>query len=252
MAFLRPIRSERKPKTMPPTIAPMLATMLIQLTVDGIEVVLFLQEGGIEVLRAVAEEVEQHHHHDGIDDEAPIVGEGLPEAGLGLFLRLDESRRFLDAGADEQHDEGRQHAEQEHHAPVDDIAGDVAAVEQAVDDRGEQEAAGVAGLQQARDRSARVRRDRFHDQRTAQSPFAAHGDAEQGAQDEENCEVGRKRRRRADDGIAEDVDHQRRLAADPVADLAEDEGADETHGERQEQRIGDFGNVDAESPWRCP
>ena len=66
------------------------------------------------------------------------------------------------------------------------------------------------------------------------------------AQNQEHGQVRRERRRGADDGIAEDVEHQRRLAAELVAEPAEHEGADEAHRQRQEQRVGDRGDVDAE------
>ena len=93
---------------------------------------------------------------------------------------------------------------------------------------------------------ARLRRDRLHRQRTAEAPFAAHRDPEQRAQHQEDPEVRREGGERADDRIAEDIEHQRRLAAPTVADAAEDESADEPHRERQEQRVGDRRHFDAE------
>ena len=72
IALTRPIFSDRWPKIRPPAIAPRLATMTIQLTVRRIEIMLLLQEGRIEVLRAVAEQIEAHHQHDHV--ERPIPG----------------------------------------------------------------------------------------------------------------------------------------------------------------------------------
>ena len=48
----------------------------------GIEVVLLLQEGRIEVLRAVGEEVEAQHQHDHVEDEALVLCDGRPEWGF--------------------------------------------------------------------------------------------------------------------------------------------------------------------------
>ena len=58
--------------------------------------------------------------------------------------------------------------------------------------------------------------------------------------------LGEKAAARADHRIADDVEHQRRLAAPFVADPAENEGADEAHRQRQEQGVGDVGHADAE------
>src|SRR3984893_3314329 len=43
-----------------------------------IEIMLLLQEGRIEVLRAVAEQIEAHHQHDHVDDQTPVGGNRLP------------------------------------------------------------------------------------------------------------------------------------------------------------------------------
>ena len=211
-----------------------------------VELVLLLQEGRIEVLRAVAEQVEAHHQHDHVDDEALVLRDGRPEMGLLVRLRRLEGRRFGHRGADEQHDEGRQDAEQEHRPPAEREVAERPAVEEAVGDRGEQEAARIAALQDAGDGPARLGRDQLHRQRAAEAPFAAHRDAEQRAQDEEDGEVRREGGERADDRIGEDVEHQRGLAPPSVADAAEDEGADEAHRQRQEEGVGDRRHLDAE------
>ena len=112
--------------------------------------------------------------------------------------------------------------------------------------RGEKEAARIAALQDARDDPARLGRNRLHRQRAAETPFAAHRDAEQGAQHEKDDEVRGERRQRPDDRIGEDVEHQRGLAPPSVADAAEDEGADEAHRQRQEQCVGYRRHLDAE------
>ena len=57
---------------------------------------------------------------------------------------------------------------------------------------------------------------------------------------------GEKAASAPEDRIAENVEHERRLAAPPVAETAEDERADEPHRQRQEKRVGDRRHVDAE------
>ena len=150
------------------------------------------------------------------------------------------------AAPDEQHHEGRQDAEQEHRPPADRVVAERAAEEQPVGDRGQQKAGRITALQDSRHQPARLRRDRLHRQRTAEAPFAAHGDAEQRPQDQEHDEVRREGGEGAEDRVAEDVQHQRRFASPPVAEAAEDEGADEPHRQRQEERIGDRRDLDAE------
>ena len=163
-----------------------------------------------------------------------------------MRLRRFERRRFGNAAADEQHEEGGQDAEQEHRSPPDRVVAERSAVEQAIGDRGKQEAGRVAALQNPGHQPARLRRNGFHRQRAAEAPFAAHGDAEQRAQDQKDREVRRESSERAEDRIAEDIQHQRRLAPPPVAKPAEDERADEPHRQRQEQRVGHRRHTDAE------
>ncbi len=86
----------------------------------------------------------------------------------------------------------------------------------------------------------------LHGERTAQPPFAAHGDAEQSAQRQEDAEIGREGGQRADHRIADDVEHQDGLAAVFVGKHAEEEGADEARRQCQEQRLGDCRDVGVE------
>jgi hypothetical protein len=62
---------------------------------------------------------------------------------------IDESRRLGHAGADEQHEEGGQDAEQEQAAPAHGVIAESAAVEQAIGDRGKEEPGGIAALEDA-------------------------------------------------------------------------------------------------------
>ena len=75
IARLRPIRSDQMPKPIPPTIAPTFMTAARMPVSVGVEVVLLLEEGRIEVLRAVAEEVERGHQHDDVERDLPVARE---------------------------------------------------------------------------------------------------------------------------------------------------------------------------------
>ena len=175
-----------------------------------------------------------------------MLGDRRPQVRLLMRLRCLERWRFGNAAADEQHHEGRQDTEQEHRPPADRVVAERAAEEQPIGDRGGQEAGRVAALQNPRHHTARLRRDGFHCQRAAKAPLATHGDAKQRAQDQKDREIRREGGERPEDRIAENVKHERRLAAPPVAETAEDERADEPHRQRQEKRVGDRRHVDAE------
>src|SRR5579863_2028009 len=205
-----------------------------------LESALGLQEPRIEVLRAVAEEIEAHHERDGIKGDAPIGLERFEEAEPRTFLRFDEGRRFRHVRTDDQNGEGGQDAQEEHAAPVDRVAADLTMVQQYIGDRSKQITHRIAALENAGNQAARLRRNRFHGERAAETPFATHGDAKERAQNEENDEIGREGGERADDRVTNDVDHQRGLAADSIADPPENEGANKTGREGEEQRPRDF------------
>jgi hypothetical protein len=126
---------------------------------------------------------------------------------LRCARRAGERRRFLDLAAQIKHQQRRQRANYEHAAPAD------GGEQQAVDHRGEQIARRVAGLQQSRHQPARLGRDALDGEGSADAPFAAHGDAVDGAQDEQRAERGRKAGSEFDRRVANDVHHQRRPAA---------------------------------------
>ena len=77
-------------------------------------------------------------------------------------------------------------ADHEHAAPADVLE------QQSIDDRGEEIAGRVTRLQEPGHEAARLRRYRFHGQRRADAPFAAHRDAEYRAQDQERRQARRE------------------------------------------------------------
>ena len=108
IAFLRPIRSDQMPKDMPPTIAPRFMTIGEHAGHVGIEMVLLLEEGRIEVLGAVAEEVERGHQHDEIERDLPVAGESRERVDRALAAPRLEDRAFLHMHADEENQQRRQ------------------------------------------------------------------------------------------------------------------------------------------------
>ncbi len=82
----------------------------------GIEMMLHLQEGRIDVLRAVAEEVERRHQQDGVKRELPMVPKDIQNsAGLRMIAR--PAGRFRNVTTDIENEERRQNADQKHRAP---------------------------------------------------------------------------------------------------------------------------------------
>ena len=119
IARRRPIASDQMPKPIPPTIAPTLP--IIASSADGVrvEVVLLLEEGRVEILRAVAEEVERGHQHDQVERDLPVRA----ITANGLTWRL--SRRASNAGLsstcmpDQEDQDRRRDPDHEHAAPAD-------------------------------------------------------------------------------------------------------------------------------------
>ena len=131
-------------------------------------------------------------------------------------------------------------ADHEHAAPADILE------QQAVDDRSEKISGRIAGLQQSGYQTARLRRNGFHGQRRADAPFAAHGDAEDGAQDQERGEIRRETGCEFNRRIEQHVDHQSRPASPAIGSAAEDVGADRPHRQSEQDGEGDVGDLRAE------
>ena len=144
-----------------------------------IEMVLLLEEGRIEVLRSVAEEVERRHQHHEVERDLPVaceLHERLPPAACPT-PRL-EHRAFLDVNSNEQDEQRGCDADHEHAAPANRVE------QQIIDEARYKVARGIAALQQAGHGPPKLRRDGFHDQARAEAPLAAHCDSKQEAQHE--------------------------------------------------------------------
>src|SRR5580700_2532322 len=89
---------------------------------------------------------------------------------LGVLFR--PARRFRNRAPDVKNEERGHDTDHEQAAPS------VERKENAVSERSNEITARIAGLQNARYEAARLRRDRFHRQRTTHAPFSAHGNAE--------------------------------------------------------------------------
>src|SRR6266576_2137834 len=114
---------------------------------------------------------------------------------------------------------------------------------------GQEIAEGVALLQNSREQTARLRRQRFHGERRAQAPFAAHSDPEQGAQQKKGCEIRGERGQQFDDRIKNNVDHQRNASATSIAQPAKDEGTERAHHQGDGDGEGDL--LDGSSEIMC-
>src|ERR1019366_10050415 len=100
------------------------------------------QEGGVEVLRAMAEKVESGHEQDDIEEASGVFAQHsddtgvLPGSGLG-----QECRRFPDLAANIDNKKRGQRARDEHPAPADQ------AIKSEISNRGEKIPARIARLQ---------------------------------------------------------------------------------------------------------
>ena len=134
--------------------------------------------------------------------------------------------RLLNSIAYKERKQRRQSANEEHRTPS------PARKHEEVADRSEQVPGSVAFLQQTRQNAATTRRRFFHRQRRTDSPFAAHPDSEQSAQDEKRRVIGSQSGQHFHHREEDEVDHQRELATITVGHQAEDESPDGPERER--------------------
>src|SRR5579871_6668656 len=198
------------------------------------------QERRIEILRAVTEGVEGEHQNHEEGERAEVGADVLAKMTLGSrrVPAAAPSRRFVDLGPDIDDEKSRQSADDEHPAPSD------KAEAKAVYDRRQQVANHVAFLQHARKKSAAFRGQSLKGQGRAHTPFPAHGNAEQSARDQKNFQRGSEGGRKFEDGVGDDVDHQRGAAAPAIGHQAKQEGPQRAEHERKEdafQQLGNFG-----------
>ena len=165
-----------------------------------------------------------------------------------LLLGVLPDLGFLDPGADDQADQGRDDAQAEQPPP----GQPEHTVDEEEGDGRQQIAAGVAGLEQPGEEAASLSRDLLHCQGGAEAPFAAHPDAVQQSQDDQHRQVRCERAAEADHRVEADVDHQRDPTSEPVGQQTEDQRTHRTHqqgggGEQGHlglavaERLGDVG-----------
>ena len=156
--------------------------------------------------------------------------------GRGACWRATQSGTLRHVAPDIQHQQRGQRTHHEQSAPADQR------VDQVERQRCEEITAGIAGLQQARDPASPFWRYGFHGQRTADTPLAAHGDAEQRSLNEESQQGRGQARQKFENGITQHADHQHRPAAEMVGEPAEDDSAKRAHRQRQGDRDRDSGD----------
>ena len=140
-----------------------------------VEVMLNLQEGWIEVLRSMTEEVERRHEDHGIQGQLPMLSERC-EHRLTLSVRRCPSWRLRYVTTDVEHQHRRHQAQHEHSAPAHHV------VELRVDHRRDEVAGRITRLQNSRHQPARFGFHGLHGQRRADPPFPSHGHPEQRAE----------------------------------------------------------------------
>ena len=97
----------------------------------------------------------------------------------------------------------------------------------------------ISSLQQARDEASRRGRDSFHRERCSDTPDAAHRNAKQRADADQENEIRRKCRRKLEKGIEHDHDDKGWPPAVPIRGATEYEGPDRPHRQRQNDGEGD-------------
>ena len=214
---------------------------------DGLrrEVHLDGEEGGVDVLRAVGKAHEGGHEHDEEEEAGQEFSDvSGDEAGGGFGFRRggagEPDRALLDAGLDIEDEERGAGSDEEEAAPANPVK------EQAKGGGREDGAERVALLEDAAEGAASFFGEGFKGEGSADAPLAAHGDAEEGAQGEQDGERGSKGAGELDDGEAEDVEDEDGASAIAVGEEAEEERADGTEGLRPEDGAEDGGGARVE------
>src|SRR6185369_17439622 len=104
---------------------------------------LLLEEGRIEVLSPVAEEVERGHQDDEVERDLPMTDKLHHRVDVRAAAPLLEHRAFLHVHADKEDEQRGRDPDHEHAAPADRVE------EQEIDEAGDEIARRIAALQQA-------------------------------------------------------------------------------------------------------
>src|SRR5438034_793087 len=169
----------------------------------------------LKILRPVRKKHHEGHKNDKIGKTLPFSRDdtqNLPGARGAMLLPRFRLRHFR---ADVQREKRRQRTDPEHGAPS------PCRQEKSRGNRGEQVADGITALQNPAEDSPPAHWRCFHRERRAHSPFAAHADAEQRAQDDKHSEVRRKAAEKLDDRKIDHVGHERDAAPVTVREKPE-------------------------------
>src|SRR5437660_479659 len=151
-----------------------------------------LQEVRIKILGAVRKEHHESHQQKQIEAQLPLLGNSLQERTRGGRAMVPPGLRLWHLGADVEREQSGYSAEPKHRPPAPCGEGE------AVGNRGEQIAHRVSILQNAAKDASPAARARLHDERCSDAPFAAHADAIEDAQNQEDRGVRRKAAKKYD------------------------------------------------------
>src|ERR1700675_1753565 len=114
-----------------------------------------------------------------------------------------------------------------------------------IDQRSEQITDRVTLLKNSREKPAGLGWKRFHRERRAESPLAAHADSKKRAQDQEDREIRREGSEQLHHRIKDDVGHERNATAELVAEPTKDECANRPHHQCERDCESDFRDAPA-------
>jgi hypothetical protein len=177
--------------------------------------------------------VERGHQKDGVNRQSPMRLQHHRGARVFRSLRSRPARRFLNASHHIDGEQCRHRAEHEQAAPPDERE------KKSVNQRGAEIPCRISGLQQTRDDASRRGRDSFHRERCADTPDAAHRNAKQRADTDQEDEVRRKGRQKLENGIEHDHDDKGWPPAVPIRNATEYEGPDRPRRQRHNDGEGD-------------
>ncbi len=181
MLLLRPASCEKWPKIMAPTTAPTLYRMAMFARMAAVALCTSCRKVGIEILRAVREKHHEGHQHDQIREALPFAqprrAKPAPCSPRGAVSTLPIPAPWCGYKAPT--------ARAARRSRTWDAIPKLA--EQSRGNRRQQISDRIAALQNPAEHSAPAHRRRFHRQRSAHAPLAAHADAEKSAQNQEHC-----------------------------------------------------------------
>ena len=151
---------------------------------------------------------------------------------LQMALPREPHRALVDASHDEEHEERRQDADPQHHAPAHVAAVIHDGIDELKHERRQEKPHRVPALHHARRRAAQVRRPVLERERHARGPHAAHADAEERADREEHPVRRREAAEEREQRVPQNGKHQRAFAAPAIGRGA---GADAA-GDAEDQR----------------